>query len=45
MYYEFVEHTNIIQHAFNKTDEAESEEPGNVVPYKVELADVDSQQR
>ncbi|XP_026968290.1 zinc finger B-box domain-containing protein 1 [Sagmatias obliquidens] len=26
------------------TDEAESEEPGNVVPYKVELADVDSQQ-
>ena len=45
MYYKFVEHTNIIQHAFNKTDEAEFEEPGNVVPYKVELADADSQQR
>ncbi|TKC39153.1 hypothetical protein EI555_005091, partial [Monodon monoceros] len=27
------------------TDEAEFEEPGNVVPYKVELADADSQQR
>ncbi|XP_073659971.1 zinc finger B-box domain-containing protein 1 isoform X3 [Tursiops truncatus] len=26
------------------TDEAEFEEPGNVVPYKVELADADSQQ-
>ncbi|XP_007446485.1 PREDICTED: zinc finger B-box domain-containing protein 1 isoform X2 [Lipotes vexillifer] len=26
------------------TDEAEFEEPGNVVPYKVELADTDSQQ-
>lgn len=30
---------------FNKTYEEELEEPGNIVPYKVELADADSQQR
>lgn len=37
----FDKHTNIIQHAFNKTFEEEFEEP-DVVPYKVELTDVDA---
>lgn len=41
----FIEYTNIIQHAFNKTYEEEFEEQGKVVPYKVELADAVSQQR
>ena len=45
MYHKLAEHTNIIQHSFKKTYEAEFEESGNAVPYKVELADADSQQR
>lgn len=43
--YPFIESTNIIQHAFNKTYEEEFEERGTIVPYKVELADAVSQQR
>lgn len=45
MYNTFIENTNIIQHVFNKTYEEEFKEPENIVPYKVELADADSQQR
>ena len=45
MYHKLTEHTNIIQHPFKKTYEVEFEEPGNAVPYKVELADADSSQR
>lgn len=41
----FIEYTDIILHVFNKTYEEEFEEPGDPVPYKVELADADSQQR
>lgn len=37
----FDKHANIIQHVFNKTFEEEFEEP-DVVPYKVELANVDA---
>lgn len=40
-----IEHTNIILYAFNKTYEEEYEEPGDIVSYKVELADADSQKR
>lgn len=32
-------------HVFNKTREADMEESGNVVPYRVELADAESQLR
>lgn len=45
MYNTFIEHTNIMQHAFNKTYEEEFGEQGSIVPYKVELADANSQQR
>lgn len=45
MYNTFIGHTNIILHAFNKTYEEEFEEPGDIVRYKVELADADSQRR
>lgn len=45
MYNAFIEYTDIILHVFNKTYEEEFEEPGDTVPYKVELADADSQQR
>lgn len=41
----FIEYINVIQHAFNKTYEEEFEERGEIVPYKVELADAVSQQR
>lgn len=45
MYNAFIEYTDIILRVFNKTYEEEFEEPGDPVPYKVELADADSQQR